>query len=329
MAKTNDGMLRYQIGKKVEKLEELGIEVPGYDEGTPLEEVFQTLKQLVEQHTPTGSAKPTVSKLTKLQQEADKVGAYYEPDWTEDQLEASVKETKETIAKKKAEDKLIEKTAEATPTPAGMDMEAFARVLGEQISKGISSVGKDAQSRLTSDRTYDPKDQVEGKTYFVPMIYWKLPAKRVGGQQVMAPFGKIEFKLLHGSAVKTGDQWSTRYLSAYYTESKREQDHLETHPLFSKVFFLSDTEARVSSEQVKFAQKFSRHMESLMTHQAPALYNMAPGLGIRLDTSMSLVAIRNLIAEALTANDMKADREHMQSLIEQGQRATLLASTAT
>jgi hypothetical protein len=329
MAKMNDGMLRYQINKKLERLEELGVDAPAIEEGTSLEQVFEILKQLVEEHTPAQTQKPAMSKLSKLQLDADKLGAYYEPDWTEEQVEASIKETKQAIAQKKAEAKMVQDATEAAPANVGMDMEAFAKVLGEQISKGISSVGKDAQSRLTSDRTYDPKDQVDGKTYFVPMIYWKLPAKRVGGQLVMAPFGKIEFKLLHGSAVKTGDQWSTRYLSAYYTESKREQDHLETHPLFNKVFFLSDADARVNSEQVKFAQKFSRHMESLMTHQAPALYNMAPGLGIRLDTSMSLVAIRNLIAEALTTNEMKADREHMQSLIEQGQRATLLASTAT
>jgi hypothetical protein len=330
MAKTNDGMLRYQIGKKVEKLEELGIEVPAHDEGTPLEEVFQTLKKLVEQHTPTGPNKPTVSKLTKLQQEADKLGAYYEPDWDEGQLEASIKETKDTIAKVKAEAKLVEKTTEATTAPANMDMTAFAKVLGAELSKGLAGMNKEA-SRLVTEREFDPTDQVEGKTYFVPMIWWKLPAKRIGGQLVMAPYGGkgIEFKLLHGSAVKTGDQWSTRYLSAYYTESKKEQQYMETHPLFNKVFFLSDAEARVSTEQVKFAQKFARHMESLMNHQAPALYNMAPGLGVKIDTSMSLVVIRTNIAEALTANEMKADREHMKSLIEQGQRATLLASTAT
>jgi hypothetical protein len=332
MAKTNDGMLRYQIGKKVEKLEELGIEVPPHDEATPLEEVFQTLKQLVEQHTPTGSNKPTVSKLAKLQLEADKLGAYYEPDWTEEQLLTSIAETKDAIAASAAQKKIEAKVVEeaAKDKPVGMDMTEFAKVLGAELSKGLQGMNKEA-SRLVTEREFDPNDLTEGKTYFVPMIWWKLPAKRIGGQLVMAPYGGkgITFNLLHGDSVRSGNQTTTRYISVYYTESKKEQQYMETHPLFNKVFFLSDVEARVSSEQVKFAQKFARHMEVLMSYQAPALYNMAPGLGVKIDTSMSLVVIRTNIAEALAQKEMQSDREHMRSLIEQGQRTNMLAATAT
>jgi len=325
MAKNNEGLMRYHLEQRIAELKELGQEPPTFEEDSTVQEQLEIVKELVKQHKASAPPKPAMSRLTKLQLDAEKHGAYYEPDWTEEQLEYAIKEAKEAAAKPKAK----QEAAAPAATPMMDNMEAFAKVLGEQISRGISSVGKDAPSRLVSEREYDPKDKVEGKTYFVPMIYWKLPAKRVGGQQVMAPFGKIEFKLLHGAGVKTGDQWSTQYLSAYYTESLKEQQHMESHPLFNKVFFLSDSDARVSSDQVKFAQKFSRHMESLMTHQAPALYNMAPGLGIRLDHSMSLVAIRNLIAEALTAQEMAADRAHMAALIEQGKRAALLASTAT
>jgi hypothetical protein len=329
MAKSNDGLMRYHIEQRKSELNDMGVEAPEFSEDTPLSEQLAQLKELVSKHK---ASAPQPNKLTKLQQEADKVGAYYEPDWTEEQIKASVQETKDALAaeatKKKAEAKVIEKAAEEKPS--GMDMTEFAKVLGAELSKGLASMNKEA-SRLVTEREFDPNDQVDGKTYFVPMIWWKLPAKRIGGQLVMAPYGGkgIEFKLLHGSAVKTGDQWSTRYLSAYYTESKKEQQYMETHPLFNKVFFLSDAEARVSSDQVKFAQKFARHMESLMNHQAPALYNMAPGLGVKIDTSMSLVVIRTNIAEALAQREMQADREHMQSLIQQGQRANLLASTAT
>lgn len=327
MAKTNDGLLAYQIGQRIEKLEEMGVELPSFDEDVTLEEKAEALKKLVEENKQKAPAKPAQTKLSKLQQEADKLGAYYEPDWTEEQVSVSIQEAKEVAA---AEAKAAKATKEATKDAPIMQpdaMESFAKILGEQISRGISA-SKEGNTRLVSERDFDPADQVEGKTYFVPMIWWKLPAKKIGGQRVMAPYGSITFKLLDGRAVKTGDQWNTQYLSAYYTESKKEQQYMETHPLFNKVFFESDASARITSDQVKFAQKFSAHMANLMTHQAPALYNMAPGLGVKLDHTMSLVAIRNLIAEALAAKDISSEKEHMQQLIQQGQRERLLASTA-
>jgi hypothetical protein len=332
MATNNDGLMRYHIEQRTKELEEMGIEVPTFDEETPLKDQLDELKELVKQQKAKQPKKPEVSPLAKLQQEADKLGAYYEPDWTEEQLKVSIRETKEALAAKQAQEKAVKEAAKAAPAASEgtLNMEQFAKVLGAELSKGLAGMNKEA-SRLVTEAEFDPADKVEGKTYFVPMIWWKLPAKRIGGQLIKAPYGGkgIIFKLLHGSAVRTGDQWNTRYLSAYYTESRKEQEYMETHPLYNKVFFLSDIEARVSSDQVKFAQKFSRHMENLANHQAPALYNMAPGLGVKVDTSMSLVVIRTNIAEALAAKEMQADREHMRNLIEQGQREALLASTAT
>ena len=320
----NEGMLNYQIGQRIEKLEAMGVELPVFGEEVTLEEKNQALKKLVEDNKDKAATKSTQTKLSKLQQEADKLGAYYEPDWTEAQVSTSIQDTKAAKAQEAAS-----KTPKAPEEPvSGLNMEVFAKVLGEQIAKGIETSKQDGQTRLVNERNFDPNDQIEGKTYFVPMIWWKLPAKKIGGQRVMAPFGPITFKLLDGQAFKTGDQWNTRYLSAYYTESKKEQEYMESHPLFNKVFFESDSKARITSDQVKFAQKFSAHMANLMTHQAPALYTMAPGLGIHLDHTMSLVAIRNLIAEKLAAQDLQSEKQHMAQLIEQGQREKLLSSTA-
>lgn len=65
----------------------------------------------------------------------------------------------------------------------------------------------------------------------------------------------------------------------------------------------------MTSDQVRFAQKFALHMQTLNTRMSPELYRMAGTYGIPVNSSMSLSTLRTNIANALAQRDiMEEDR---------------------
>jgi len=244
------------------------------------------------------------ARMGRLKKQADALGIAYTDDTTEDILREAVKQARDVLAEIE-EDSPREK--EAAPA---VDMAELGKTIAQEMAKGLRTVVKDApEDRLMDDRDIDPDDQTDERVYFTPMFFWILPAKRIGGQLAKAPYGKIVFSMDHGSAVRNGDQWQTRYLSVYKTNSKREQAYMETHELFGKVFFSNTKEASMTSDQVRFAQKFALHMQTLNTRMSPELYRMAGTYGIPVNSSMSLSTLRTNIANALAQRDiMEEDR---------------------
>jgi hypothetical protein len=198
--------------------------------------------------------------------------------------------------------------------------------MGKVMRTVVSDPGDDG---LVDDRDVDPDDIGEEKVYFTPQFFWIVPAKRIGGQLVKAPYKKMVFKMSHGDAIRNGDQFQTRYMSTYVTNSKREQAYLETHDLYKKIFFSNAKEANITTDQVKFAQKFSQHMQSLNTRMAPQLYRLAAENGIKLDSKMSLSTIRTNIANVLAARDIERDEINMRSLLSAAGKASLLSDVNT
>lgn len=243
------------------------------------------------------------ARMGRLKKQADTLGIPYTDDTTEDILREAVKQAKEALAE-------LDDTPQETAAAPALDVAELGKTIAQEMAKGLRTVVKDAQEdRLVDDRDVDPNDQGDDRIYFTPMFFWILPAKRIGGQLVKAPYGKIVFSMDHGSAVRNGDQWQTRYLSVYKTNSKREQAYIETHELFGKVFFSNSKDAALTTDQVRFAQKFSLHMQTLNTRMSPELYRMAGQYGIAVNSKMSLPTLRTNIANILAQRDiMEEDR---------------------
>ena len=259
------------------------------------------------------------ARMGKLKKDADDLGITYQEDITEEMLRAAIKEAKELAGDKEPK--------EVAPTQ-GFDYKEFAKALGSEIAKG----NKEAKEEQGNEETFievDPADIGEIKFYYVPYIFWILPAKRVAGRLVKAPYRKIVFKLDRGSAVQVGTQWQTRYMSVYATDNMKEQLFMETHPLFNRVFFLSHKEAQITNDQVKYAQAFAKHLQSLGTVMAPELYQRAAHLDLRISHDMSLSALRTALAERMATAEIEAGKAQLHAIMAEQSRATLLTQQQT
>lgn len=256
------------------------------------------------------------ARIAKLKKKADELGVFYQDDVDEQTLKAAIEEAKGYSAPP---------VTEETPNQAI----EIGKVIAQEMGKAIRQLNNEPdESGLVDERDLDPDDVTDEKIYFTPQFFWIVPAKRIGGQLVKAPYKKMVFSMDHGTAVRNGDQWQTRYISTYKTNSKREQAFLETHPLYKRVFFSNSKEAEITSEQVKFAQKFAQHIQNLNTRMAPELYRMAAQHGIRVDSKMSLPTLRTNIANALAKRDIALDEQRMREMVSSAGRADLLNSKA-
>lgn len=249
------------------------------------------------------------ARLGKLKKKADTLGIQYQDDVTEETLKAALAEV--------ADD----------PEPA-ISEDALAK-MGEAIGKAIGKATND--QKADEEETFvevAAEDIGENRIYYTPQFFWIAPAKRVAGRLVKAPYKKIVFKLDRGNAIQIGTQWQTRYMSSYMTNNKKEQAWLETHPLFRRIFFVDDKEANITSDQVKFAQRFAQHIQQLNITMAPDLYRMAAELGAKVDHSMSLPTLRTNIATKMTENDIARDEAHLRTLLTASGKQDLLTQTA-
>jgi len=251
------------------------------------------------------------ARIAKLKKKADELGVFYQDDVDELTLKTAIEEAKQYTSE----------PANEAPSQAI----EIGKVIAQEMGKAMRQVVRDPEEDgLVDERDLDPEDVTEEKSYFTPQFFWIVPAKRIGGQLVKAPYKKMVFKMSQGDAVRNGDQWQTRYISVYVTNSKKEQAFLETHPLFGRVFFSNTTDANISSEQVIFAQKFSKHVQNLNVRMAPELYRMAAQNGIKVDSKMSLPTLRTNIANVLAQREVEADKARMHSLLTSSGRASLL-----
>jgi hypothetical protein len=254
------------------------------------------------------------AKLTRLKKKADKLGIPYHESIDLDTLQLAVDEYEEAMA---------------ADAPAGADT-ASAVAIGKAIAQEMGTVMRrvmqptDPTDGLIDERDADPNDAAPLKSYFTPQFWWKLPAKRIGGQLVKAPYGKILFKMSSGDAVRNGDQWNTKYISIYNSVSKKEQAYIETHELFGKTFFPNIADAQVSSEQIKFAQCFNKHYQALATKMAPELYREAAALGANLSKDMALNTIRTTIAEVRATRELANLEAQRKEVFANTGRASLL-----
>lgn len=251
------------------------------------------------------------ARIAKLKKKADDLGVFYQDDVDEQTLRTAIDEAKQY-------------TSESSNDSPNQAIE-IGKVIAHEMGKAMRQVVRDPEEDgLVDERDLDPEDVTEEKSYFTPQFFWIVPAKRIGGQLVKAPYKKMIFKMSQGDATRNGDQWQTRYISVYVTNSKKEQAFLETHPMFNRVFFSNTADANISSDQVIFAQKFSKHVQNLNMRMAPELYRMAAQSGVKVDSKMSLPTLRTNIANVLAQREVEADKARMQSLLTSSGRASLL-----
>jgi hypothetical protein len=253
------------------------------------------------------------ARMGKLKKRADELGVFYNDNTDEATLREAINEASN-----------VEEKAEPQQSQQ-LDIAELGKVLAKTMANEMRQViHKESDGELYDERDIDPADVTTEKVYFAPMFFWIVPAKRVGSQMVKPPHRKMIFKMDNGGTVQVGDQWQTRYMSTFITNSKREQVFLETHPLFNRVFFTNSREAAISSDQVVFAQKFSQHYNALGTKMAPELYRLGAQHGIRLDSKMSLPTLRTNIANELTKRDVAAEELHRKELMKASSRSELI-----
>lgn len=316
----SDNLTKARITKLENQIKAAGLPVPVLQDDLSFQEKEAVLKEFWNSNKTSGD-----SAIAELRRQADLRGILYDDDATEEVLKTSIKEVDDAL-KASGEKNMAIRKASMEMSPDILEVaKVMAQEVGAAVAKEVNHANKkDGEERVVTEREYDPSDLTEAMTFFAPMIYWKLPAKRVGGQIVKPPFGKIEFKLLEGSSVRVGDQNQTRYLCAYTTDSKREQAYLLTHPRYNKTFYSSDVKARITSDEHKYAIKFGERHNVLKTYQAPALYALAADLQLPVDVGMSLDAIRDLIAGEQAKMDIIVEKNHRQELIRASERESLL-----
>lgn len=270
--------------------------------------------------TKDNAAKARMGKLIK---DADELGLSYPEDVTEEALRQAVKDEKEAR-------KAAEKQEDPSPSIAARET---GKAIGEEMAKALKAFRSEEKDNTAE--TYEepsPDDRGEMKFYFVPMIYWRLPAKKIAGRLVKAPYGPIDFKHDRGSAVRVGNQWQTRYMAVHATDNKKVQAYMESHVLFGKMFFLSNNKVSITTDQVKYAQAFSRRMDSLNTVMAAGqsgLYSLATQLGVELNRDMSLNSIRTAIAEKQAQADVEDAKAELHRIMAEQSRNTLITEALT
>lgn len=255
------------------------------------------------------------ARMGKLKKKADQLGVKYDDDITEEMLRLAIKELDDD---------------EPAPATGGFTKETFlefGKVIGESVAKANR-----AQTDESSGETFeepDPAEVGDMKFYYTPTFWWLLPAKRVAGRVVKPPYGKIKFEMDRGNAVQVGNQWQTKYMSVYATSNKRIQAYMETHEMFNRKFFLSEKEADVTSDQVRYAEFFSKQFAALSNTMAADLFAMGAQLGVKMNHTMSLPTLRTVMAEKLAEHDMAKHKAQIHSIMAStGKEALLTLNSA-
>lgn len=317
-----------RISKLLKDIEAVGLTPPTTPDDISAVEREAVLKEWWKANRPAPDPK---SNLQSLRSKADLLDVYYTNDTSEEALETAIKEA-ETFLKERSKQQMEERKEEKAANTEDLLSIAkeIGKAVGEEVGKAVSPKEK-GEEREANYREYDPSDLAEAKTYFAPMVVWKVPKIRRGGQFINPPFGKIMFRHLEGGSVRVGNRTQTRYMCSYTTDSKKEQAYLETHPLFNKVFYLSEHQTRVASEDVEYAVKFGEMTNMLLTYQAPDIYRMAGAEewrkeGIRIDMSMSLDTIRTELAGAMARKAVREKKQHIADLLRSDARSALLTT---
>lgn len=260
------------------------------------------------------------ARMGKLKKEATELGIPFGDDISEETLREAIKLQKEAI--KEFAKEAAAQQAEGGGSVTKNDMVEIAKVIGESIAKANRQT-KEEETNETYDEP-DPSEFGEFKTYYTPMFFWILPAKRIAGRLQKAPYGKIVFHHDQGSAIQVGTQWQTRYISTFTTNNKKVQAYMETHPRFGKQFFLSSPDVTLTNDQTRHAQFFAVQLSALERTMAPQLYAMAAELGANTSHNMSLHTLRTIIAEKLADHDMaRYKREQEEAKASVGRDALL------
>lgn len=270
----------------------------------------------------TTSDNAAKARMGKLKKKADALGIPYDENTTEDLLRLAIKEF---------EPEEVEQNSSLANSIA------VGRAVAEALAPVLKDIKKSEGPETGLDRRLvleeDPEDVGEEKRYYTTTWFWILPAKRSGAQLVKAPYGQIVFKMQHGSSIRVGNQFNTQYVASYATKSKKEQAHMESHPLFNKVFYLDGAPDEITTDQRKFAQRFSAQYSNLGTKMAPELHRIAArlseqGYAVNHSSSLSLHTLRTNIANALAEKDLKeAAAMEAQTRATQG-RESLLSPNA-
>lgn len=306
---TADTAAKARIAGIIKKIEAAGLTPPTYPDDMAATDKEPLLRSW------WGENKPIEDALQALRRRADLLGVFYDNDTSEEALRAEV-DAYEVSMRERSKKQMEERKEERASQSQSMDMQGFAKVLGKELGDAIKVKEKGAE-RVVYERDFDPNDITDTKTYFAPSSWWKLPMKRRGGQLTPGPFGPILFKMIESESVRVGDRKQVRYMCAYTTDSKAEQQYMETHEFFGKKFFLSEERAKVTQDDTEYALKFGQMFTMMLTHQAPEIYRMAGDLrkdGMVLNKNMDLNAIRTEIAGFMARRalrDAKAQRLDM------------------
>lgn len=263
------------------------------------------------------------ARMSKLKKQADELGIMYQDSVDEQTLRSAIKDFRDAAKESDKSTKEEKAAAEAAARNVDASVE-IAKAVAREVATAMRKGNEEGRDQLYDERDIDPDDVTREKIYFAPMWFWIVNSKRVGGQLVKPPYGKMIFKMDQGSAVLNGDQWQTAYKCTYKTNSKKEQAYLETHPLFGRAFFLNAEEANITTDQMKLAHRFGKHLANLGTKMAPDLYRLGAKEGIKLDRKMSLQTLRTEIANALAQREHELAKFQEKELAKAGSRASLL-----
>jgi len=325
---TADTAAKARISKLLKDIEAVGLTPPTTPDDISAVEREAILKEWWKANRPPPDSD---ANLNKLRSKADLLGVYWTNDTSEEALETAISEFEAQLrsaSKKQMEERKEEKAASSSDI---LEIaKEIGKAVGAEVGKAVTPKEK-GEERDVNFREYDPSDLTDAKTYFAPMVVWKVPKIRRGGQLVNPPFGKIMFRHLEGSSVRVGNRTQTRYMCSYTSDSKKEQSYLETHPLFNKVFYLSEHQTRVASEDVEYAVSFGNMTNMLLTYQAPDIYRMAGSdewrnEGLRIDINMSLDTIRTELAGAMARKAVREKKQHVAELLRSDARSALLTT---
>jgi len=260
------------------------------------------------------------SKIARLRTKADKIGITYTDNTSEEALEEAIEQWEDANADAPPV------SGAPAPSQASVDIVALGKVMADQMGNAIRTANlPHSDDGLVDMRDADPDDEAPEKIYFHPASWWILPAKRIGGQRIKAPFGRIVFKMDTGSSVLVGGRHQTKYQSVFRTKSKKEQAYMDTHEMYRKFFFWSDDSVAASSMEVAFAERYAAHVNNLNAKQSAELFAIGADLGLKLTRSMALPVLRSNIAEELTKREAEVERERERQLIVASSRGDLLS----
>lgn len=321
---TADTAAKARISKLLKNIEAAGLQPPTYPDDMAPSDIEPLMRAWWNEH------KPTTDDLQALRSRADLLGVPYDNETSEEALRAEVQDYEKMMRERSSKHMADRKEQrEAAKDDSNELLKEFAKELGGEFAKAMHKPEKGAE-RVVYDRDFDPDDITEAKTYFAPSSWWKLPMKRRGGQLTPGPFGPILFKMIESESVRVGDRNQVRFLCAYTTDSKREQQYMETHEFFGKKFFLSEDKAKVTHEDTEYAKKFGEIFTMMLTYQAPDIYRMAGELraeGLSLSKNMDLNAIRTEIAGHMARKALKESKAQRHELLSNSARHELLTTT--